>query len=242
MNNKQDRVHLLAFGAHADDVEVGAGGTLIRYTKQNKKTGIIDLTQSERSSNGTKESRTKEASNAANIMGTSFRKALNFPDGNVTTTEESIMTVANLIRIHQPEVVLAPYWVDRHPDHVATSHIVKNAALKAGMKAFETDSPPHKPRIVLYYMLHGEFTPDITINISDYFEEKLQAIGAYSSQFEYKENTQKTAINCGRFAKYIYARSQVLGYHIGADFGEGFVLSEQRIGAENFEHIQTKPI
>ena len=242
MNKTHNQVHILAFGAHADDVEVGAGGTILHYTNQNKQVGIVDLTKSERSSNGTPAARAIEATKAAGILGVSFRTTLDFPDGDVTVSKKAIATILELIRKHTPEIILAPYWVDRHPDHVATSLIVKNAALKAGMSAIQTDHAPHKARAVLYYMLHNEFAPDITIDISKYIETKMQAVKSYSSQFEFTKTQHKTAINCGRFTTYISARSEVLGYNIGTNFGEGFAVSEQRVGMTDFEHFYSKPL
>ena len=59
-------LHILAFGAHADDVEIGMAGTIAKYTKQGY--GICDLTEADLSSNGTIELR-KEAKVAARIMG-----------------------------------------------------------------------------------------------------------------------------------------------------------------------------
>ena len=58
---KPQQLDVLAFGAHPDDVEIGAGGILHLWSKQGKKVGICDLTRGELSSNGTVERRNQEA-------------------------------------------------------------------------------------------------------------------------------------------------------------------------------------
>ena len=62
-------VDILAFGAHADDVEIGMGGTLAKYAQMGKKILICDLTKAEMSSNGSVDRRIEEANRAAEILG-----------------------------------------------------------------------------------------------------------------------------------------------------------------------------
>ena len=49
------KLDILAFGAHPDDVELSAGGTLAKHVDMGYKVGIIDLTPSQLSTRGTVE-------------------------------------------------------------------------------------------------------------------------------------------------------------------------------------------
>ena len=61
------QVDILAFGAHPDDVEISAGGTVLRAISQGKKVGIVDLTKGEMGSRGSGELRLKEAAAASKV-------------------------------------------------------------------------------------------------------------------------------------------------------------------------------
>ena len=72
-------LHILAFGAHADDVEIGMAGTIAKYTKQGYEVGICDLTEADLSSNGTIELR-KRRSEGYSYNGSKTRLNLAMPD------------------------------------------------------------------------------------------------------------------------------------------------------------------
>ena len=79
-------IDIRAIAAHPDDVEQTCGGTLLKAAKLGQRAGILDLTQGERGTRGTAESRGKEAQRAADILKASWRHALDIPDGKVENT------------------------------------------------------------------------------------------------------------------------------------------------------------
>ena len=107
----------LAFGAHADDVEITCGGTIIKLAALGYKTGVIALTRGEMATRGTPEIRAEEFRKSAEIMGLAAHKMLDIPDGRVEVTWENKLKIIAVIRAHRPRIILAPYWVERHPDH-----------------------------------------------------------------------------------------------------------------------------
>lgn len=111
------KLDILAFGAHPDDVELGAGGILAVHATEGKKIGIIDLTRGEMGTRGTPELRDEEAKEAGQILGCIIRENLAFSDGKIPTDYQSQIKVAEVIRKYQPEVVLMNAPTDRHPDH-----------------------------------------------------------------------------------------------------------------------------
>src|SRR5437899_4669914 len=97
---------ILAIAAHRDDVEQTCGGTLLKMAQRGQRTGILDLTQGELGTRGTAEDRAREAADGARILGVSWRRALDIPDGHVENTWENRLKVASVIREMRPRVVI----------------------------------------------------------------------------------------------------------------------------------------
>src|ERR1041384_3836863 len=119
-----EEVDLLVFGPHPDDLEIGAGGTIAKHAALGLRVGLCDMTAGEMGSNGTVEQRLAEAEAARAVLGARGRENLRLPDRAIGRRPEDPVTVANFIRKHQPKVVPAPYWSDRHPDPVAASALI----------------------------------------------------------------------------------------------------------------------
>jgi bacillithiol biosynthesis deacetylase BshB1 len=185
---------ILAIAAHRDDVEQTCGGTLLKAAQLGQKTGILDLTQGEMGTRGTAEDREREANDAAKILGASWRKALDIPDGRVENTWENRLKVAAVIRETRPRVVILPYWKGRHPDHYTASVLGYEACFLAGLAKLDpsagrnaTTLPPHRPFKIIYATLYYDVRPTFVVDISDQFEGKFASILAYKSQFSDQE-------------------------------------------------------
>ena len=196
---------ILAIAAHRDDVEQTCGGTLLKAAQRGQKTGILDLTQGEMGTRGTAEDRANEASDAAKILGVTWRRALDLPDGCVENTWENRLKVASAIRETRPRVVILPYWKGRHPDHYTASVLGYEACFLAGLKKLDLGSQnsavnqssagtnaieslaPHRPFKIVYATLYYDVRPIFVVDISDEFEGKLASILAYKSQFSDQE-------------------------------------------------------
>ena len=176
---------ILAIAAHRDDVEQKCGGTLLKAAERGQTTGILDLTQGEMGTRGTAEDRANEASDAAKILGTTWRRALDIPDGRVENTWENRLKVASVLRETRPRVVILPYWKGRHPDHYTASVLGYEACFLAGLKKLELggqDSAvkrssfgtnpieqlaPHRPFKIIYATLYYDVRPSFVVDISD---------------------------------------------------------------------------
>jgi N-acetylglucosamine malate deacetylase 1 len=133
---------ILALAAHRDDVEQTCGGTLLKMAQHGYRTGILDLTQGEMGTRGSAEDRAREAAEAAKILGTSWRQALDIPDGRVENTWENRLKVARVLREQRPQVVILPYWKGRHPDHYTASVLGYEACFLAGLAKLDLDVDP----------------------------------------------------------------------------------------------------
>lgn len=222
MNNEP--IHILAIGAHADDVEIGMGGTIAKLAAEGKNVAICDLTDADLSSNGNVDLRKKEASEAAAILGVKERISLGFPDRGLFLQDNYIRKIAALIRKYKPQIIFAPYFEDRHPDHGNCARLVEEAVFSAGIRKYktETDDVPHKAARVYFYMINGFHKPDFTIDISDTIDQKIAALRAYKSQFEQTEQSYDTPLVNG-YIETVESRERLFGKQVGVKYAEGFI-------------------
>lgn len=219
----EHKLNILAFGAHADDVEIGMGGTIAKYAGKGLKIGICDLTQAELSSNGTVELRQQEAEKASKILGVSIRKTLDFPDRGLLINENYIRKVAELVRQYRPEIVFAPYFEDRHPDHGNCGRIIEEAVFSAGIKNYFTEEhkQPHRVKNTYFYMINGFHKPDFVIDISEQMHLKKLSLEAYESQFTKTSDSFETPLVNG-YIETVEAREKLFGKEAGVAYAEGF--------------------
>lgn len=224
------KLDVLAFGAHPDDVELGCGGTIIKLGAEGYATGVVALTRGEMGTRGNAEIRAREFAAAAEAMGVSVHKALDMPDGRVELNMENKLKVIREIRAHRPRIVFAPYWVVRHPDHEAASHIVREASYLAGLKKLDTGQEAYRPFKVMYYQSRFEFSPSFVVDISSAHDKKIEAIRSYASQFDSANRAEygadETLISRPDFIKRIETRDRQYGTYVGAEFGEPFLVRE----------------
>jgi bacillithiol biosynthesis deacetylase BshB1 len=178
--------HLLAIAAHRDDVELTCGGTLIRAADHGYTTGILDLTAGETGTRGSAELRAEEAERAAKVMGVSERRNAGLPDAHLANTDAMRRVVVEAIRHFQPQTVILPFPVGRHPDHRIASELARDACFLAGLKKYDADGTAHRPTKILYALAYREdpVKPTFVVDGSEQFERKLEAVRCYASQFD----------------------------------------------------------
>jgi N-acetylglucosamine malate deacetylase 1 len=236
---------ILAIAAHRDDVEQTCGGTLLKAAQRGQHTGILDLTQGEMGTRGTAEDRAREADDAARILGVSWRRALDIPDGRVENTWENRLKVASAIRETQPRVVILPYWKGRHPDHYTTSVLGYEACFLAGLAKLAlssqpsaisqpipnlgpraSDFAPHRPFKIIYATLYYDVRPTFVVDISAQFAGKFASIMAYKSQF----SDQEAGKDLFPAHDEIHARVEAMARHYGmlggVTYAEPFLQKE----------------
>ncbi len=222
------KLDILAFAAHPDDIELACSGTLIKHIKKGKKVGIIDLTEGELGSRGSREIRYQEAEKATNIIGNIVRENLNLGDGFFEINENSLIKVIEMIRKYQPDLVLCNAINDRHPDHGRGAELVKRAAFLSGLikiktKINEEIQEKWRPKQVFHYIQDEYIEPDFVIDITSEMETKMKSILAYSSQFYNPESTEpQTPISSQEFMDFLDGRARQFGRTIGCKYGEGF--------------------
>ncbi|MEZ5008572.1 MAG: bacillithiol biosynthesis deacetylase BshB1 [Chitinophagales bacterium] len=227
------KLDILAFAAHPDDVELAASGTVLKHIKLGYKVGIVDLTRGELGSRGSAEIRDQESAAAAKYMKLSARENLALSDGFFENNKESQLAIVEKIRKYQPEIVLCNAFTDRHPDHGKGSDLVAKACFLSGLVKIDTNQPAWRPKAVYHYIQDRYIEPDFVVDISDFMDQKLEAIQCYKSQFyNPNDDSPETPISSLAFLEFIKARAREMGRQSNFEFAEGFTV-ERFIGVND---------
>lgn len=238
-------VDVLAFGVHPDDVELGCAGLLLKEKLAGKKTAIVDLTQGELGSRGTVDTRYQEAANAAAILKVDARDNLKMDDGFFINDRPHQLKIIEQIRKYRPEVVICNAPEDRHPDHGRSAQLVIDAAFLSGLTKIETEidgvkQEHYRPKYVLQYLQDRYLDPDVVYDITDVFEQKLESVRAYATQFHNPDiEGPETYISTPEFMEGVIYRAKMLGKLIGVEYGEGFI-TKKHIGISSLDALIKK--
>jgi len=223
------KLHILAIGAHPDDIELSCSGTLIKHTEAGQSVGILDLTEGELSTRGTVELRYQEARKAAELMGVKVRENLRMADGFFRNDEAHQRMLIPYLRHYRPDIVIANALADRHPDHSRGGRLVADACFYAGLRQIETRweeqvQEPWRPKRVYHYIQDRHHEPDFIVDITSAFEKKQAAIRCYASQFHNPASNEPISyIATEGFINSLVYRDGVMGKRIGVLYGEGFI-------------------
>ena len=224
------KIDILAFGAHPDDVELGCGGTLHKAVINGKTVGIIDLTKGELGTRGDIKTRELEATNAAKVLGASFRKNLGMSDGFLTNSKENQLLIIENIRKYQPEIVFCNSFEDRHPDHSKACQLVRESCFLSGLVKIMTkdkDGNSQKfwrPNSVYSYIQWKSLKPEFVVDISSSIDIKISAVECYKSQFYNPSSDEiNTPISTKNFIKSVRYRAADLGRLTNLGYAEGFI-------------------
>ncbi len=227
------KVDILAIGVHPDDVELSASGTLLRHASKGLTFGLLDLSRGELGTRGNADLRTREAIDAARILGAAFREQLDIPDGMFVWSPENLHKIIRVIRWCRPEIVLCNAVDDRHPDHARSARLEADACFYSGLLKIETlgtdglPQTPWRPKAVYHYIQDKQLTPDFVVDITPWFEQKMQAILAFRSQFydEANPDAPQTPISGKEFLDFMEAKARVFGRPAQVQYAEGFICA-----------------
>ena len=231
-------IDILAIGAHPDDIEIGAGGTLIKHLKMGFKVGLLDLTLGELGTRGDVETRLKEAEVSKDIIGAEFRENLALKDGFIRDDEDSILKLVAIIRQYRPKIILCNAIKDRHPDHGSAANLVNKASFTAGLAKITTNHQGNsqaafRPNAVYHYIQDRWIDPDFIVDISSEFEDKMKAITIFKIKFYNPESDEPdTPISSKEFLSSIKSKAILWGRTISSTYGEGFTKS-RALGVNN---------
>lgn len=229
------RLDLIAVGAHPDDVEIACGGTLAHLAQKGYKVGIVDLTDGEPTpASPGPDVRLAEARRAGQILGATLRVNLNLPNRRLFDDFEARIALAKVFRRHRPAVVIGfgGKTVMASPDHFQAMQITDAAVFYSRLTKWDEHFdglPPHTVGNQLGFSiaLHGLELPQssgsIVADISTTLSIKLEAIRAYQTQFPPHK---------ARIFSAVEAMNRYHGSTAGFEAGELF-LTYRSVGVED---------
>jgi bacillithiol biosynthesis deacetylase BshB1 len=233
------KLDILVLSVHPDDAELGCAGTILKHIAAGKKVGIADITRGELGTRGSAEIRDKEAAASAQILGLSVRENLGLPDGFFQNTPEYQFKIIEVIRKYKPEIIITNAYHDRHPDHGRANGLVEESAFLAGLRKIETyaegiPQPAWRPNLVLHFIQDNYIKPDIIIDVTEYWDKKIESIRAFGSQFFNQDwpDEPQTYISSPDFIQIIEARAREFGKSIQVRYAEGFT-SRKILGVDS---------
>jgi N-acetylglucosamine malate deacetylase 1 len=209
---------LLAFGAHPDDLEFGAGGVIARETQSGRTAHLVICSRGEAGSYGTPAQRTLEAEKAAAVLGASVEFIELDGDAHLEVRAAHAIKLAGIIRRVRPGIVLAPSVVEnQHPDHFRLGTLVRDASRLArfgGVAELRAANlPAHTIQHLLFYALTPESEPadlsPILVDIS-----APEVITAWTAAME----AHASQVSARSYVKLQLTRAQLHGLRAGIEY------------------------
>jgi bacillithiol biosynthesis deacetylase BshB1 len=218
------KLDILVFAAHPDDAELGCGGTIIKHTSNGFKVGVIDLTKGELGTRGSDKIRLEEAEAASKIMNLTLRENLGFDDGFFVNDDFHKKVLIQKIRNYRPDIILTNAPSDRHPDHARASQLTIDSCFLSGLEKIDTNQKVWRPKAIYHYIQFNNLNPDFVVDITTQFDQKIDAVRSYKSQFfDPKSKESNTIISSKDFFDSIEYRAKDLGRQTSCNFAEGFI-------------------
>jgi LmbE family N-acetylglucosaminyl deacetylase len=191
-NAQDDRINVIVFGAHPDDPDSDAG-TAILFARMGHNVMFVSLTNGDAGhqamgGGALAKIRRAEAAEAGKRYGIKKYITLDNHDGELLPTLEVRQQVIRLIREWDADIVIGPRPNDYHPDHRYTGVVLQDAAYMVIVPNVVSDTEPLKRNpVFLYTRDHFQkpnpFNPQIAVDISDVYEQKIHGMAAHESQF-----------------------------------------------------------
>lgn len=188
----ENKLRIIAFGAHPDDCEISAGGVAAIWAAQGYEFRCVSMTNGDIGHFGMSGGelairRLAEVQAAAEVLGISTH-VFDIHDGELVPTLENRKKVVREIRNWQADIVMVHRRYTYHADHRYSGVLVDDAIVLVEAKFFTPDTPPlPESPLVLYYSDDFQrplpFEPDIIVGIDDVIEVKREALEQMPSQF-----------------------------------------------------------
>jgi len=225
MHVPEQPLDLLVVAPHPDDAEISVGGIILKSLAQGKRVGVVELTNGEPTPHGTLEIRKAETARATETLGLTWRHQLELPNRRLENSLAARRQLAEVFRLTRPQILLAPYWEDSHPDHVAASALVDAARFWGKLSRTDLAGERfHPPRIYYFWSIHLRIHPKpaFVVDISDVLEQKLAAVRCYESQvIAGRSNEHPTLLDD------VKDRARYWGWAIERSYGEPLASREE---------------
>ena len=176
--------NILAIGAHADDVELGCSGTLLKYKEQGANIDIVvcrDDNAPKPSTWRSRETMTAEYQKAESLFDVKFNILKNPSDDDgrplLQWTPYMVEQMGGVIHSGDYDLIITHSPGDHHQDHINTFHIVKSSLRRWQGEFWTMEGGPYSNKNKI-------FNPTIFVDITDYIDKKIELISCYDSYFD----------------------------------------------------------
>ena len=218
----------MAIGAHPDDMEILAAGTFLRLNSLGRRGILVDLTDGGAGTRGTAKIRAREATSAAKNLGME-RVTLDEKDGWVHNSLEAQGKLMEVIRHYRPRILFTHHFMEEHPDHEHTAHLVKAATFRAGLQKLDCPGEPWRPKRIFHGIGIEAHAPSFCIDVTPWWDKKIQVLQCYQSQFHNPKSSQfqgQTDLARPAFLEALEIRGRFWGARIKRRYAEAFWCSE----------------
>jgi LmbE family N-acetylglucosaminyl deacetylase len=236
-------MNILAVGAHPDDVEYCCAGTLAKYAAQGNRITIATSTSGNigsatHSMDEIAKIRKSEAAASAAVIGAEYI-CLDYNDEMFFDDKEARLRFIDLVRYAQADVILTHNLQDYNPDHELTGKIIRDIAVMIPIAHLKTKNPPYDAIPKIFYFETAcsfNFQPTDYVDITDYYDKKLQMLNCHESQKAWMRDNYKEAYEgkTDRFIDNMRITSEFRGMQGGVKYAEGFIraLDAYRVNCE----------
>ncbi|MCP3915408.1 MAG: bacillithiol biosynthesis deacetylase BshB1 [bacterium] len=218
------KLDVLVVGAHPDDAEISAGGTILRLVRAGCRVGVVDVTRGEMGTRGTRANRDAETTRASELLGLLARENLELPDGRVEVTTDARERLAALMRKHRPDAVLAHHVEDLHPDHIATGRLAREAWYLAGLSrlAAESGDSAHRAKGLYHFTSHVAHQPTFVVDVGPVWDERVEVVRCYASQLRPadEDDDGEHFLFGADILERMVTKARYWGESVGARYGE----------------------
>ncbi len=207
-------MNILAIGAHPDDIEIGCGGTLIKYSQCGNNIYLLIMTDGGMATDP--DIRRKEQTASAQLMGAKDVFFANYKDTELVCDRELIERIEETVVEVEPDMIFVHYLEDTHQDHRNLSQATVSAT-----RYIEN---------VLFYegpSTEQSFMPSVFVNVKSVLNKKLELLEAHVSQvmrasvgWSLREDSKEMSI-----IDVARSLARFRGWQGKTEFAEGFVPS-----------------
>jgi bacillithiol biosynthesis deacetylase BshB1 len=226
---------VLAIVAHPDDADIFCGGTIAKHSDEGDTVQIVHMTRGEYGGfdDDTTEQvanvREKEAHASGSVLGADDVSFLDFHDGHVEYSFENRLTLVSVIRSADPSVILTHHADDMHPDHRATSRLVRDAYYMASLPLVDVPEPACSVENVFFFgKPTADFDPETVVDITGYQDQKEKAIRQHESQVAFLQEHGGIDAEFDGLIEGVRSDARSLGKQHGVSYAEGFIPLHRR--------------
>lgn len=203
---------ILAVSAHPDDIEIMAGGSLLKWKDEGMEIHALIVTDgSGISPEGTpirlREDALREQDAVSKIMQYDTCEVLGEKSLYLTYKDEVVCEILRRIKQYGIDTILTCWDKDTHRDHAVVAQMAKMAGR-------------HVPNFLMgqiNYYIHDFYCPNVYVDISDYWDKKLQTCRLFSSAWKNHDKDWYDFLN---------STATYFGRIVATDKAEGFIASK----------------